>query len=277
MTLPTESDIERAFAALPLQGFVPSVGLVLGSGLGAFAERLEERSSVDYGAIPGMPQSAVVGHRGVLHWGNVAGVSVACLQGRVHAYEGHSLDRVCFGVTLLARMGCHAVLLTNAAGGVDSSFSAGDLMLITDHLNLTGSNPLLGAADSRCPRFVDMTSAYDGELGELATAAASKLGFSLQRGVYAGMLGPSYETPAEIRMLRTFGAAAVGMSTVPEVLALRALGVRVGAVSCITNLAAGAGTGPITHDEVQVTAARVQQRFEALLVQWIESIGATLH
>ena len=189
-----------------------------------------------YAQIPGMPTSSVVGHAGNLCLGEVGGVSVACLQGRVHAYEGHDMDAVTFGVRLLAKLGCTVLLLTNAAGGIHPSFAAGDLMLVRDHLNLTGRNPLQGPNDdSLGPRFPDMSRAYDAELGELALASAVDAGISLREGVYAWLLGPTYETPAEVRMLRMLGADAVGMSTVPEVIALRHQAFGLGAMSCITN------------------------------------------
>lgn len=249
----------------------PVVGVVLGSGLGAFGDSLADLVKLPYAEIPHMPRSSVVGHPGNLCLGRVGAARIACLQGRVHAYEGHDLDRVTFGVRLLAELGCRAVLLTNAAGGVKAGFSPGDLMLIVDHLNLMGRNPLVGPNDDRAgPRFPDMTRAYDAELCALARAIAGELGVTLQEGVYAGLLGPSYETPAEIRMLRTLGADAVGMSTVPEVLVLRHRGVRVGAMSCITNLGAGLSDSLLDHSEVEETAKKTRERFTSLLGKWVE-------
>lgn len=249
----------------------PVVGVVLGSGLGAFGDSLADLVKLPYAEIPHMPRSSVVGHPGNLCLGRVGAARIACLQGRVHAYEGHDLDRVTFGVRLLAELGCRAVLLTNAAGGVKAGFSPGDLMLIVDHLNLMGRNPLVGPNDDRAgPRFPDMTRAYDAELCALARAIAGELGVKLQEGVYAGLLGPSYETPAEIRMLRTLGADAVGMSTVPEVLVLRHRGVRVGAMSCITNLGAGLSDSLLDHSEVEETAKKTRERFTSLLGKWVE-------
>ena len=195
------------------------------------------------------------------------------MQGRVHAYEGHELGRVVFGVRLLAELGCQAVLLSNAAGGIAERLQPGSLMRIDDHLNLMGDSPLRGAS-ARGPRFPDMSQAYDAELGRLCAQAAEQEGVALERGVYAALLGPSYETPAEIRMLRTLGADAVGMSTVPEVIALRQMGVRVAAVSCITNLAAGRSTQPLSHAEVEATAARVHGEFTRLFKRWIALVGA---
>jgi purine-nucleoside phosphorylase len=251
----------------------PAVGVVLGSGLAAFGEGLEHR--IGYEEIPGMPIPRVAGHPGHLRYGTVDGVGVACLQGRVHLYEGHSPADVVFGVRLLAALGCRAVLLTNAAGGIAPDLAAGDRLLIRDHLNLTGHNPLAGSTDTRTP-FVDMSNAYDGHLGELALAAARDVGVELKQGVYAGLLGPSYETPAEIRMLRTLGADAVGMSTVLEVIALRQLGVRVAAISCITNLAAGISPVPLDHAEVQAIAARTAAPFVALLSRFTALVGSEL-
>lgn len=252
------------------------VGVVLGSGLGGFAERLDDARVIPYADIPHMPVPNVSGHEGRLHLGTVRGVRVACLEGRVHAYEGHGEDRVCFGVTLLAALGCRVVLLSNAAGGIAPGAVPGALLLITDHINLTGRNPLLGALDPGVPRFVDMSAAYDPSLCREATAAAAELGQELIPGVYAALLGPSYETPAEVRMLARLGADCVGMSTALEVLALRALGVRTAAISCVTNLAAGIGSSPLSHQEVKEVAAQARSRFEGLFQRWIERIGATL-
>ena len=249
----------------------PQIGVVLGSGLGAFGDSLADLVKLPYAEIPHMPRSSVVGHAGNLCLGRVGTASVACLQGRVHAYEGHPLERVTFGVRLLAELGCRAVLLTNAAGGVKSGFAPGDLMLIVDHLNLMGRNPLVGPNDDQAgPRFPDMTRAYDAELCAAAKSVASSLGVKLQEGVYAGLLGPSYETPAEIRMMRTLGADAVGMSTVPEVLVLRHRGVRVGAISCITNLGAGLSDTLLNHSEVEETARKTRDTFISLLGKWVE-------
>lgn len=251
----------------------PVLGVVLGSGLGSFADSLHGKVVIPYRDIPFMPVSTVVGHAGNLCFGTIAGTPIACLQGRVHLYEGHSPDRVVFGVRLLAQLGCQAVLLTNAAGGIKAGFQAGDLMLVTDHLNLMGKNPLAGPNDERFgPRFPDLTRAYDPELRHLAKEAATELRLDLREGVYAGLLGPSYETPAEISMMRILGADAVGMSTVPEVIALRHRGVRVAAISCITNLAAGISPTPLSHAEVEETARHSRDRFVSLLTAWIRKI-----
>jgi purine-nucleoside phosphorylase len=251
----------------------PRVGVVLGSGLGAFADQLSCGLRIPYAEIPEMPRSSVVGHAGNLCMGTVGSVEVACLQGRAHVYEGNSLARSAFGVRLLAELGCRVVLLTNAAGGIHSSFAAGDLMLITDHLNLMGDNPLCGPNFGDGPRFPDLSQAYDLELQALAREAARTANVTLREGVYAAMLGPSYETPAEIRMLRALGADAVGMSTVPEVIALRQRGVRVGAISCITNLAAGLSAQLLDHSEVEATARRSRDAFTAVLRRWVGSAG----
>jgi purine-nucleoside phosphorylase len=251
----------------------PRAALVLGSGLGSYADRLLDRTSMPYDSIRGMPPSSVEGHAGNLVFGRAGATSVVAMQGRAHLYEGHGPADVVFGVRLMRRLGAGVVILTNAAGGIDRSFGVGDLMLITDHLNLTGHNCLVGAHDKALgPRFLDMTSPYDTELRATAHACAAELGFSLREGVYAGLLGPTYETPAEVRMLQTLGAQAVGMSTVLEVIAARHMGARVLGLSCITNLAAGLGTDPLSHAEVQETAARVRDRFEALLTKILEAL-----
>lgn len=256
---------------------IPAVGVVLGSGLGAWADGLSGLVRIPYAEVPHMARSTVVGHAGNLCIGRSEGVPVACLQGRVHLYEGHEPERVVFGVRLLARLGCRAVILTNAAGGLDPAHSPGDLMLVVDHLNLMGCNPLSGPNDGRLgPRFPDMTEAYDRELSALAREAARETGLSLREGVYAGLLGPTYETPAEIRMFRSWGADAVGMSTVPEVIALRHMGVRTAAVSCITNLAAGLSKTKLDHSEVEATATEARGRFTALLSAWVRRIGAAV-
>ncbi|WP_437323864.1 purine-nucleoside phosphorylase [Sorangium sp. So ce381] len=253
----------------------PRVGVVLGSGLGGWGDELAELVKVPYADIPGMPRPAVAGHPGFLCAGRVGDVPVACLQGRAHLYEGHPLAKVVFGVRVLARLGCRAVLLTNAAGGINLGFAAGDLMLLTDHLNLMGANPLVGPNDEALgKRFPDMTYAHDPRLIELARAAADDAGVALREGVYAALLGPTYETPAEIRMLRTLGADAVGMSTVPEIIALRHMGVPAAAISCVTNLAAGLTKRELDHKEVEETAREARARFTALLSAWVRRVGA---
>jgi purine-nucleoside phosphorylase len=263
--------LDEAAAALQRRGIgAPQIGMVLGSGLGHFADELEHAVVVPYGEIPHFPAVTVKGHGGRLVFGEIGQVQVVCLQGRAHLYEGHPQSRVVFGVRLLARLGVHGVLLTNAAGGIRPGFAVGDLMLIRDHINLLGSNPLTGPNDERFgPRFVDMTQAYDVRLCEAALRAGLDAGITLHEGVYAAMQGPSYETPSEIRMLKMLGADAVGMSTVPEVIALGHLGVPVGAVSTITNLAAGLGQGALSHDEVERAAHDHSERFRRVLSRWI--------
>jgi purine-nucleoside phosphorylase len=251
----------------------PLVGLVLGSGLGSYSKGFEARVAVSYRDIPGFAASTVPGHAGELVSGRVRGVPVACLSGRVHLYEGHSVERVVLGVRVLAELGCRAVLLTNAAGGIRQGLSPGSLLLLADHVNLTGTSPLIGPNAPGRSRFPDMSEAYDPPLRALAHSTAKAEGIALEEGVYAGLVGPSYETPAEIRMLRTLGADAVGMSTVLEVIALRHLDVRVGAVSVITNLAAGLSGRPLDHAEVQAAGEAAKDRLERLLSGWVERFG----
>jgi len=251
----------------------PRIGLVLGSGLGALADEVEGALALPYASVPHLPPSSIKGHAGNLCLGALSGVPVACLQGRIHAYEGHALSRVVFGVRLLAELGCEMVLLSNAAGGIAERLSPGSLMRIDDHINLMGNSPLVGPCGSG-PRFPDMSRAYDERLGQAVAQAARETEVELHSGVYAAMLGPSYETPAEIRMLSSLGADAVGMSTVPEVIALRQLGIRVGAVSCITNLAAGRSGQPLSHQEVEDTAGRTRSAFSLLFKRWIALAGA---
>jgi purine-nucleoside phosphorylase len=270
-THPGKSELEEAAEAVRSTGFRgAALGIVLGSGLSGFANALEGGGCLPYDRIPHMPLVGVAGHVGELAFGELAGVPLLCLRGRAHAYEGHPPSQVVFGVRLLAELECRAVLLTNAAGGLQVGLEPGDFLLVTDHLNLTGMNPL--AEPGVFPRFVDMSHAYDKELCGAGRRAANTLGIALREGVYAGVLGPSYETPAEIRMLRTVGADAVGMSTVAEVIALRQRGVRVAALSLITNLAAGIATTPLDHGEVEREAKRRQSRFLELMRGWIEEI-----
>lgn len=253
----------------------PSVGLVLGSGLGAFADTLEDALHIPYREIAHMPVASVQGHAGNLVVGRLGAAHIACLQGRVHLYEGHAPERAVFGVRLLARLGCSAVLLTNAAGGIDPNHKPSDLMLIRDHLNLTGQNPLVGPnEDALGRRFPDMTHAYDPGLLGAARLASELTGVPLHEGVYAGLLGPTYETPAEIQMLKTLGASAVGMSTVHEIIALRHMRVPAAAISCITNLAAGISPVELDHAEVEAAAKAGRAAFVKLLSKWIELSAA---
>jgi len=242
----------------------PQVGIVLGSGLSEVCRRLEVGCKVPYTAIPGMAEVSVVGHEGALYFGRLSGVPVVCASGRVHLYEGHSPAHVVLCVRIMAALGIQTAILTNAAGGIRPDLGPGSLMLIADHLNLTGQSPLVGR-NERGPRFPDMSQAYDRELRALALRVASRLAVPLAEGVYAGMLGPSYETPAEIDMLDRMGASAVGMSTVLETLALRHLGVKVLGLSCITNHAAGRSSRSLDHREVAEVAQRTSSAFSGLL------------
>jgi purine-nucleoside phosphorylase len=244
----------------------PKIGLVLGSGLGGFGDELSDATRIPYTNIPFFPRSTAVGHAGQMVIGNAAGVPVAAMQGRVHLYEGYSAHEVTFPVRVLDCMNIRAVVLTNAAGGINLEYKQGALVVLTDHINLQGHNPLVGPNDERFgPRFPDMTQAYSKPYREIALAAAMKAGKTLHQGVYAGLLGPSYETPAEIRYLRAIGADLVGMSTVLEVIAARHMGMKVLAISCVTNMAAGILDQVINHEEVLETGKRVTGDFIALL------------
>jgi purine-nucleoside phosphorylase len=249
------------------------VGLVLGSGLGAFADDLEDASAIPYEDIPGFARSTVEGHAGRLVTGRIAGVHVVVQQGRFHFYEGYALDEVTFPVRVLGLLGIKSLVLTNAAGGLNNSFKQGALMLISDHLNLLGANPLRGANDERFgARFPDMSEVYDREFQEAAVCEAQAMQIELKRGIYAALTGPSYETPAEIRMLRALGADAVGMSTVPEAIVARHMGVKVLGLSCITNMAAGVLDRPIDHAEVIETGELVRATFTELLRRTIPKL-----
>jgi purine-nucleoside phosphorylase len=251
----------------------PQVAVVLGSGLGGFADELEDAVELPYGEIPGWPVSTAVGHAGTLVAGTLDGLPLWVLRGRAHLYEGHPAEKVVFGVRVLGRLGLRTLVLTNAAGGIDPAFGQGALVLITDHVNLQGTSPLVGPNDDALgPRFPDMTDAYDPELRRRARAAADRLGIELSEGVYAAWLGPAYETPAEIRFVRAIGAQLVGMSTVPEVLAARHMGIRCLALSCVTNMAAGLGAGGIDHEEVLEVGARVRGTFTALLRELLPAL-----
>ncbi len=248
----------------------PDVGVILGSGLGGFADGLAEKTVIPYGELPGFPTSSVAGHAGRLVVGRLGSTTVVAMQGRVHAYEGYPSWQVALPARLLCRLGIRALVVTNAAGGVRLDLQPGDLMRITDHLNLAGHNPLVGPNDEALgPRFPDMSRAYAPRLGEILDRTARELGMPLKSGVYACLSGPAYETPAEIRMLRTLGADAVGMSTVPEVLVASHMGVPVAGISCVTNLAAGIGDKPLSHEEVAETAERVKDRFTRLLATFL--------
>ncbi|MGC2194744.1 MAG: purine-nucleoside phosphorylase [Terriglobales bacterium] len=253
----------------------PTIGLILGSGLGAFADSLSDSTRVSYTQIPAFPRSTAIGHAGQMVIGKAGPVAVAAMQGRVHLYEGYSAQQVAFPIRVFGRMGLRAVILTNAAGGINLKYQQGALVLIKDHINLQGQNPLTGPNDDRFGvRFPDMTHAYSQPYGKAAQEEAAKLGIPLQDGVYAGLLGPSYETPAEIRYLRTIGADLVGMSTIAEVIAARHMGIKVLAISCVTNMAAGILDQVLSHQEVIETGEKVRGHFEALLRAVLPRIAA---
>jgi purine-nucleoside phosphorylase len=252
---------------------VPRAAVVLGSGLGAFAEELAGSTVIPYSEIPGWPASTAVGHAGKLALGTIGSTPIAVMAGRAHMYEGYTPEQVVFGVRVLAKLGVKSLVLTNAAGGINLTYSQGALVLISDHINLMGRNPLVGPNDdSLGPRFPDMSDAYSVALREKANAAAAVLRVALHEGVYAALLGPSYETPAEIRFLRTIGADLVGMSTVPEVLAARHMGIECVAISCVTNMAAGILPQKINHEEVLETGAQVRSTLVQLLKALIERL-----
>lgn len=247
-------------------GFAPAYGLVLGTGFGTVADAIDPVAVIDYGDLPGFAETAVEGHAGRLLLGHLAGVPIACLQGRAHLYEGHSHNSVALPVRALRLAGCHTMMLTNAAGSLVESVGPGSLMMLTDHINMLGRNPLMGPNDERLgARFVEMTDAYDPGLRSTLSDAARTEGIELNEGVYIAVLGPNFETPAEIRAFRTMGADAVGMSTVPECLVARHMGMRVAAVSAITNMAAGMSGAPISHEDALVSAKEAAHRLGRLL------------
>lgn len=269
--------VESFAAALSVlsaeQPEAPEVALVLGSGLGKFADTFAEQKTTPYTDIPGMSASTVVGHAGRMVHGRVGGRRVIAMQGRVHLYEGHSPAAVVLGVRLMLKLGAGTLIVSNAAGGIAPQLAPGALMLIEDQLNLTGRSPLIGPNDATLgPRFPDMSEIYDAKLREHALRSAQRSGVPLARGVYAGLLGPSYETPAEIRMLRALGADAVGMSTVLETIAARHMGARCLGISCITNLAAGLSKDTLSHAEVETTARGAETAFARLLTDVIEEL-----
>ena len=259
-------DACTAVIAKKAPGFMPKLGIILGSGLGAFADSLERPISIDYRELPDFPTSSVHGHAGRLVLGFRGATPIVAMQGRVHYYEGYAPWQVAFPARVLGRLGVKHLTVTNAAGGINLGFKVGDLMAITDHLNLSGFNPLVGKnVEALGPRFPDMSTAYTPAALEVLRGAAKAEGVSLREGVYVSLSGPSYETPAEIRMLRAMGADLAGMSTVPEVIAARHMGARVLGISCVTNLAAGIGHERLSHDEVTLTAGRVRQSFLSLV------------
>ena len=244
----------------------PSVAIVLGSGLGAFADELTESTSLAYKEITGFAQATVEGHAGCLVIGRAGEVPIAAMQGRFHFYEGYSLEDVTYPIRVLKLLGVRTLILTNAAGSLNTEFTPGSLMVISDHINLMGVNPLIGANDDRFgPRFPDLTSTYDPDLQSIVIEEAKAMNIDMRRGVYAALTGPSYETPAEIHMVRTLGADAVGMSTVPEAIVARHMDMQVIGISCITNLAAGVSNRPVDHSQVMATGERVREQFTELL------------
>ncbi len=251
----------------------PKVGIVLGSGLGEFVNRMEDKTIIPYSEIPHFKKVSVKGHDGQLIIGSIHGVSVVAMQGRFHFYEGHQLSEVVYPIRVLKALGIDTLFLTNAAGGVNLSYQAGDLMLITDHINLTGHNPLIGPNDEKIgPRFPDMTHAYDSQLLKLVDECARTHRIPIQKGVYTGVLGPSYETPAEINMIRILGGDAVGMSTVPESIVANHIGLKVCGISCITNMGAGVFDRKLNHDDIKEEAMKSMENFTNLLTHTIKKL-----
>ena len=252
----------------------PKIGIVLGSGLGVYVERIQDPTVIPYEDIPGFPQTSVEGHDGKLIIGKTEGVDVAVFQGRFHFYEGHALEDVVMPVRVLSMLGVEKLILTNASGGINESYAPGDLVCITDHINMTGNNPLIGPNYAELgPRFPDMTRAYDPELREMIHNAAKNIGIDLKNGIYAGVLGPTYETPAEIKMLKTIGGDLVGMSTVPEAIAAHHAGLRVTGIACVTNMAAGIGGEKLTHEDVKLVAQKAMQKFSDLVSAAVKEMG----
>ena len=250
----------------------PVLGIILGSGLGGLAERIERARSVPFSDVPGFPSATVVGHSGQVIVGLLAGRPVVALAGRFHMYEGHGAALAGFPARVLHALGAPRLFVSNAAGGIRAELTPGDLMIITDHLNLMFRNPLVGPVEPGDTRFPDMSAPYDRALSQILRREGASLGVPLREGVYCGLLGPTYETPAEVRMLRILGADAVGMSTVPEVIVARAIGMRVAGVSCITNFASGTTSQPLSHAEVIETTALVASRFESLVERFVTAL-----
>jgi len=254
----------------------PVLGLILGSGLGPYAESFREKTVIPFQELPHFPRSTVPGHSGSLVLGEAEGVPAVAMQGRVHFYEGYTMAEVTYPIRVLGGLGIRQLIVTNAAGGINVNFRPGDLMLITDHINLMGTNPLIGKnLDELGPRFPDMSDAYDTGMRETALRTAGDWGISLHQGVYLGLTGPSYETPAEIRMFRSLGADAVGMSTVPEVVVANHMGIRILGLSCITNMAAGILPRKLTHQEVMDTTEMVKEKFISLLRGIVPALSAS--
>jgi purine-nucleoside phosphorylase len=279
-TQPTPEFLHAEFASkviLRKSKLRPKIALVLGSGLGAYADEFANATRIPYARIPYFPRSTAIGHAGQLVLGTIEGIPVAGMQGRVHLYEGYSAKQVAFPTRVFARMGVKAMIVTNAAGGINLSYSEGALVALRDHINLQGANPLIGLNDDRFgPRFPDLTRAYDPDFRRFVAEEGKKLKLNLHEGVYLALAGPNYETPAEIHAFRTLGADLVGMSTVPEVLAARHSGIRVLGISCVTNMAAGITGKTLTAEEVFETGARVKNQFIALLRAVIPRIAASL-
>ena len=252
----------------------PSIGIILGSGLGGLSAKITDAVRIPFGDIPGFPEATVVGHEGTMLLGTLAGRDVVALSGRFHVYEGHAAALAAFPVRVFHALGAREMFVSNAAGGISPRLAVGELMMITDHINLMGINPLVGEVQETDARFTDMTDAYDPGFRRILRNSAEQQGITLREGVYAGVLGPSYETPAEVKMLRMLGADAVGMSTVPEVIVARGLGMRVAGVSCITNAAAGVTGAALSHAEVLETTNRVRGAFESLVTEFLEKTAA---
>ncbi|MFT8322314.1 MAG: purine-nucleoside phosphorylase [Bacillus sp. (in: firmicutes)] len=253
---------------------LPKIGLILGSGLGVLAEEIENAVKIPYSEIPEFPVSTVEGHAGQLVFGSIFGIDVVAMQGRFHFYEGYSFDKVTFPVRVMKELGVETLIVTNAAGGVNESYAPGNLMLISDHINNMGTNPLIGPNDANLGvRFPDLSEAYCKELRKTAKEVADKIGLAIQEGVYVGNTGPSYETPAEVKMLRIVGGDAVGMSTVPEVIVARHAGIKVLGISCISNMAAGILDQPLNHEEVIETTEKVKNDFLRYVKELIKQIG----
>ncbi|HAE92779.1 MAG TPA: purine-nucleoside phosphorylase [Tissierella sp.] len=253
--------------------YLPKIGLVLGSGLGSLADKIQNPIIIKYDEIPGFPKSTVEGHAGQLVIGELSNKIVVAMQGRFHFYEGYNLKDVTFPIRVMIQLGIESLIVTNAAGGVNTEFIPGDLMIINDHINFSGQNPLIGEnLNAFGPRFVDMSKAYNREYIKIAKKTGEKLGLNLKRGVYMWFTGPTYETPAEVKLARNLGADAVGMSTVPEVIVANHQGIKVLGISCITNMAAGILDQPLNHEEVIETSMKVKDNFEKLLIEIINNI-----
>ena len=265
----TEAAIKAAKAIRKRASLEPKVGIILGSGLGGLSKSIADAVRIPFSEIPGFPEVTVAGHEGAVIVGSLGGREIVALSGRFHVYEGHPAALAAFPVRVFHALGARDLFVSNAAGGISPKLAVGDLMMISDHLNLMGTNPLVGEAQEGEVRFPDMTDAYNPGLRWLLRTTAESLGIKLREGVYAGLLGPSYETPSEVRMLRLLGADAVGMSTVPEVIVARALGMRVAGVSCITNAAAGVTGAALSHEEVLETTHQVSASFESLVTEFL--------